>query len=202
MADSKPSRSTSRRNTRAVSKKFSSTKVIQLIAGQVVARMDTEAARSATAQRRSQGQGSSGQSTYRASAEVAAKQAEFNYSDKQYKRSKGLVVRGAVSEQEADVDRSHMETTRAALLGAQAQAVRTQSRNRCGDRGRGADQGPKSKIACSRHQSEDGFQHRLAEPGEVLPGRWQRCLRWFDLSDVYMYLFLPEPVGREGGARC
>ena len=58
---------------------------------------------------------------------MAAKQAEFSYSDKQYKRSKELVGRGAVSEQEADVDRAHMEVNRAALLGSQAQAVRTQS---------------------------------------------------------------------------
>ena len=36
-------------------------------------------------------------------------------------------------------------------------------------------------------------QNRLAEPGEVLPAGG-KVLALVDLSDVYMYLFLPEPV--------
>ena len=95
-------------------------------AGQIVAKMDTEPLE---AQLRSdEAKIKEAQDNRRtALAEVAAKQAEFNYSEKQYRRSKELVARGAVSEQEADVDQAHMEMTRAALLGAQAQAVRTQS---------------------------------------------------------------------------
>src|SRR4029077_6959537 len=62
-----------------------------------------------------------------AQAEVVVKKAELTYSDKQYTRSKELVIRGAVSEQERDIDLARMQTNQAALLGAQAQAVRTQS---------------------------------------------------------------------------
>jgi HlyD family secretion protein len=125
-------------------------------------------------------------------AEVAAKQAEFNYSDKQYKRSKGLVVRGAVSEQEADVDRAHMETTRAGLLGSQAQAVRTQSAI---DAATADAERIKAEIEDSvlKAPIRGRVQHRLAEPGEVLPAGG-KVLALVDLSDVYMYLFLPEPV--------
>jgi len=109
-------------------------------------------------------------------AEVAAKQAEFNYSDKQYKRSKGLVARGAVSEQEADVDRAHMETTRAGLLGSQAQAVRTNPQSMRRPRMRSGSR-PKSRIACSRHQLEDGFNTgSLSLAKSFRPVA--RCLRW------------------------
>lgn len=160
-------------------------------AGQVVARMDTEPLE---AQLRSdEAKIKEAQDNRRtALAEVAAKQAEFNYSDKQYKRSKGLVVRGAVSEQEADVDRAHMETTRAGLLGSQAQAVRTQSAI---DAATADAERIKAEIEDSvlKAPIRGRVQHRLAEPGEVLPAGG-KVLALVDLSDVYMYLFLPEPV--------
>src|SRR5258707_10146279 len=136
-------------------------------AGQVVARMDTEPLE---AQLRSdEAKIKEAQDNRRtALAEVAAKQAEYNYSDKQYKRSKGLVVRGAVSEQEADVDRAHMETTRAGLLGSQAQAVRTQSAI---DAATADAERIKAEIEDSvlKAPIRGRVQHRLAEPGEVLP---------------------------------
>jgi len=160
-------------------------------AGQVVAKMDTEPTE---AQLRSdEAKIKEAQDNRRtALAEVAAKQAEFNYSGKQYKRSKELVGRGAVSEQEADVDRAHMEVTRAALLGSQAQAVRTQS-------GIDAATADAERIKAEIEDSvlkapiRGRVQHRLAEPGEVLPAGG-KALALVDLSDVYMYLFLPEPV--------
>jgi len=160
-------------------------------AGQVVAKMDTEPLE---AQLRSdEAKIKEAQDNRRtALAEVAAKQAELNYSDKQYKRSKELVVRGAVSEQEADVDRSHMEVNRAALLGAQAQAVRTQSAI---DAANADAERIKAEIEDSvlKAPIRGRVQNRLAEPGEVLPAGG-KVLALVDLSDVYMYLFLPEPV--------
>jgi HlyD family secretion protein len=160
-------------------------------AGQIVAKMDTEPLE---AQLRSdEAKIKEAQDNRRtALAEVAAKQAEFNYSDKQYKRSKELFVRGAVSEQEADVDRSHMEMTRAALLGTQAQAVRTQSSI---DAATADVERIKAEIEDSvlKAPIRGRVQHRLAEPGEVLPAGG-KVLALVDLSDVYMYLFLPEPV--------
>ena len=125
-------------------------------------------------------------------AEVAVKQSEFNYADKQYKRSKDFVVRGAVSEQEAGHRSGHMDVTRAALLGAEAQAVRTQSAIDAAtaeaERSR-----RKSKTTCSKPRSEGGFRTRMAEPGEVLPAGG-KVLSLVDLSDVYMYVFLPENI--------
>lgn len=160
-------------------------------AGQVVARMDTEPLE---AQLRSdEAKIKEAQDNRRtALAEVAAKQAELNYSDKQYKRSKELVVRGAVSEQEADVDRAHMEVNQAALLGAQAQAVRTQSSI---DAATADAERIKAEIEDSVLKSpiRGRVQNRLAEPGEVLPAGG-KVLALVDLSDVYMYVFLPEQV--------
>ena len=160
-------------------------------AGQVVAKMDTEPLEAQL--RSAEAKIKEAQDNRRtALAEVAAKQAEFNYSEKQYKRSKALVVRGAVSQQEADVDEAHMEMARASLLGAQAQAVRTQS----------AIDAATADAERYRAEIEDSVlkapirgrvQNRLAEPGEVLPAGG-KVLALVDLSDVYMYLFLPEPV--------
>ena len=120
------------------------------------------------------------------------KKAEFAYADKQYRRSKELVVRGAVSEQETDIDLARMETNQAALLGAQAQAVRTLS----------AIDAATAKADRMRAEIKDSVlmapirgrvQTRLAEPGEVLPAGG-RVFSLIDLSDVYMYVFLPEAV--------
>ncbi len=160
-------------------------------AGQIVAKMDTEPLE---AQLRSdEAKIKEAQDNRRtALAKVAAKQAEFNYSEKQYRRSKELVARGAVSEQEADVDQAHMEMTRAALLGSQAQAVRTQSAI---DAATADAERVKAEIEDSvlKAPIRGRVQNRLAEPGEVLPAGG-KVLALVDLSDVYMYLFLPEPV--------
>jgi len=114
------------------------------------------------------------------------------YSDKQYRRSKELVVRGAVSEQERDIDLARMQTNQAALLGAQAQAVRTQSAI---DAATAEAERIKAEIKDSvlKAPIRGRVQNRLAEPGEVLPAGG-KVLALVDLSDVYMYLFLPEAV--------
>jgi HlyD family secretion protein len=159
--------------------------------GQIVARMDTQPLqaqlRNAEAKIREEVD-----NRRTAQAEVVVKQAEFSYAEKQYNRSKGLVTRGAVSEQERDVDLARMQASKAALLGAQAQAVRTQS----------AIDAANAEAERLRAEIEDSVlkapirgrvQSRLAEPGEVLPAGG-KVLALVDLSDVYMYLFLPEPI--------
>ena len=160
-------------------------------AGQIVAKMDTEPLEAQL--RKAQARVKEAQDNRRtAQAEVAVKQAEFAYSDKQYKRSKELVVRGAVSEQERDIDLAHLEVTRAALLGAHAQAVRSQS----------AIDAATAEVERLTAEIEDSVlrapirgrvQNRLAEPGEVLPAGG-KVLALVDLADVYMYVFLPEPI--------
>ena len=88
-------------------------------------------------------------------AEVTVKQSEFDYADKQYKRSKDLVGRGAVSEQERDVDLARADASRAALMGAKAQAVQNAIRDRCRASGsRSARGGNKRQHAEVSHQGE------------------------------------------------
>jgi HlyD family secretion protein len=159
--------------------------------GQIVAKMDTQPLeaelRNAEAKIREE------QDNRRtAQAEVAVKQAELAYAEKQYQRSKELVGRGAVSQQERDVDLSRMLAGRAALLGAQAQVVRAAS----------SIDAATAEAERLRAEIEDSVlkapirgrvQNRLAEPGEVLAAGG-KVLALVDLSDVYMYLFLPEPI--------
>lgn len=160
-------------------------------AGQVVAIMDTEPLeaqlRNAEAKIRE-----AKDNRRTALANVAVKQSELVYSDKQYNRSKELVVRGAVSEQERDIDLAHLEMARAALLGAKAQAVRTESAI---DAATAEAERLKAEIKDSvlKAPIRGRVQNRLAEPGEVLPAGG-KVLTLVDLSDVYMYVFLPEPV--------
>ena len=160
-------------------------------AGQVVARMDTEPLeaqlRNAEAKIRE-----ADDNRRTALAEVRVKQAELTRADKEYRRSKELVVRGAVSEQERDVDLAQFEVNKAALLGAQAQAVRTQSAI---DAAQAEAERLKAEIKDSVLKSplRGRIQNRLAEPGEVLPAGG-KVLTVVDLSDVYMYVFLPERV--------
>ena len=159
--------------------------------GQVVATMDTEPLeaqlRNAEAKIRE-----AEDNRRTAQAEVVVKRAELAYSDKQYKRSKELVVRGAVSEQERDIDLARMQTNQAALLGARAQEVRTQSAI---DAATAEAERIKAEIKDSvlKAPIRGRVQNRLAEPGEVLPAGG-KVLALVDLSDVYMYVFLPEPV--------
>jgi HlyD family secretion protein len=160
-------------------------------AGQIVARMDTQPLeaqlRNAEAKIREEQD-----NRLTAQAEVTVKQAELAYAEKQYQRSKELVVRGAVSQQERDIDLARVQASRAALLGAKAQAVRAAS----------SIDAANAEAERLRAEIEDSVlkapirgrvQNRLAEPGEVLPAGG-KVLALVDLSDVYMYLFLPEPI--------
>ncbi len=160
-------------------------------AGQVVATMDTEPLeaqlRAANAKTR---EAQDDRNT--ALAEVKVKQSEFDYADKQYKRSKDLVGRGAVSEQERDVDLARADASRAALVGAQAQATRSQSAI---DAATAEAERLAAEIKDNTLKSpiRARVQTRMAEPGEVLPAGG-KVLSMADLADVYMYVFLPTDV--------
>jgi HlyD family secretion protein len=157
-------------------------------AGQVVATIDTEPLeaqlRSAEAKTRE------AQDNLRtANADVRAKQAEWDYADKQAKRSKGLVKGGAVSQQEAEVDIARADATRADLEGAKAQAVRAQSAI---DAQTAEAERLKAEIADNtlRAPVRARVETRIAQPGEVV-AQGGKVLSTYDLSDVYMYIFLP-----------
>lgn len=160
-------------------------------AGQVVARMDTTALeaqlREAEAQIRS-----AQDSRNVALAQVAVKEADYNYASKQDVRSRDLVPRGAVSQREAEIDHAASLSARAQLQGAKAQAVQTVSQI---DAARATADRLRAEIADSvlRAPIRARVERRLAEPGEVL-GAGGRVFSVNDLSDVYMYVYLPEDV--------
>lgn len=160
-------------------------------AGQIVARMDTSALqaqlREAEAQIRSAQDGRNA-----ARAQVAVKQADYNYASKQDARSRELVPRGAVSQQEAEIDHAASLSARAQLEGARAQEVQSASQI---DAARATADRLRAEIADSvlRAPMRARVERRLAEPGEVL-GAGGRVYSVNDLSDVYMYVYLPEKV--------
>jgi HlyD family secretion protein len=160
-------------------------------AGQVVARMDTSALEAQLRQAEAQiKEAQDGRQV--ALAQVAVKQADNAYAEKEASRSKGLVPRGAVSEQEAEIDTAKALTTRAELAGARAEVVKAGS----------SIEAAKATADRLREEIRDAVlvapirarvQSRLSEPGEVL-GQGGRVYSLVDLADVYMYVFLPESV--------
>jgi HlyD family secretion protein len=160
-------------------------------AGQVVAKMDVEPLQAQL--RNAQAKIREAQDNLRtAQADVGVKKAELEYANKQYGRSKQLVVRGAVSEQERDVDLARADMSRAALVGSQAQVVASQAAI---DGATAESERLQAEINDSllRAPIRGRVQNRLAEPGEVLPAGG-KVLALVDLTDVYMYVFLPETV--------
>jgi HlyD family secretion protein len=159
--------------------------------GQVVATIDTEPLEAQL--RAAQAQIRQAQDNMRtAQAQVRVKKSESDYAEKQYKRSKQLVTSGAVSGQEADVDLARAEAARAALVGVQAQVVAAQSAI---DSQTAESERLKAVIADNTLRSpiRARVQARLAQPGEVV-AEGGKVLSTLDLSDVYMYVFLPTNV--------
>jgi HlyD family secretion protein len=130
-----------------------------------------------------------------AQAQIQAKQAEFAYNDTEYKRSQGLVARGAVSVQERDLDRAKADASKADLLAARAQASRAQFAI---DSAAAEAERLKAEISdyTLRAPLRARVETRSAQPGEVL-GAGGKVVTLDDLADVYMYVFLPtESVGK------
>jgi HlyD family secretion protein len=160
-------------------------------AGQVVARMDTSTLdaqlREALARTRE-----AQDARKAARADIDVKKANYDFATKQSTRSEQLVPRGAVSEQEAEVDRSRMLVNRAELVGSRAEAVKAEA----------TIEAAKATADKTRSEIRDTVlvspirarvETRVAEPGEVLP-EGGRVYSLNDLSDVYMYVFLPATV--------
>jgi HlyD family secretion protein len=160
-------------------------------AGQVVARMDTSALdaqlREAEAQIRT-----AIENRKVAQAQVDVKQADYNYAAKEYSRSRSLVGRGAVSGQEAEIDLAKSLSSRAELAAAKAQTVQVESNI-------DAAKAAADKLRAEIHDAvlvspiRARVETRLSEPGEVLAAGG-RVFSINDLSDVYMYVYLPESV--------
>lgn len=160
-------------------------------AGQVVARMDTSALdaqlREAEAQIRT-----TIENRKVAQAQVDVKQADYNYAAKEYSRSRGLVGRGAVSGQEAEIDLAKSLSSRAELASAKVQTVQVESNI---DAAKAAADKLRAEIrdAILVSPIRARIETRLSEPGEVLAAGG-RVFSINDLSDVYMYVYLPADV--------
>jgi HlyD family secretion protein len=169
-------------------------------AGQVVARMDTSTLEAQLREAEAQVRVAQ-DSRNVALAQVDVKKAAFDYADKEYRRSAQLVPRGAVSLAEAQIDNAKMLASKAELEGAKVQVAQTVSSIEA------------AKAAADKFRAEihdavlvspirARVETRLAEPGEVLAAGG-RVFSIDDLSDVYMYVYLPSevtgkiPVGSE-----
>jgi HlyD family secretion protein len=168
--------------------------------GQVLARMDTSALEAQL--REAEAQIAAAQQNRRvAQAQVAVKQADYDYANKQNARSQDLVTRGSVSQREAEVDNAAMLSSRAQLVGARASVTQASS-NIDAQRATADRLRAEIKDAVLVAPKRGRIETRLAEPGEVLPAGG-RVFSVNDLSDVYMYVYLPEsvtgkvPVGSE-----
>jgi len=170
-------------------------------AGQVVARMDTTALEAQLREAQAQiKQAQDGRDV--AQAQVRVKQASYDYAFKDYRRSAELVGKGAVSQQEAELDNAKMLAARAELDSAKVSVVQTASAI---DAARATADRLQAEINDATLVSpiRARVETRLTEPGEVLPAGG-RVYAVNDLSDVYMYVYLPSdvtgklPLGSEG----
>jgi HlyD family secretion protein len=159
--------------------------------GQVVARMDTSALEAQW--REAQAQLRAAQENQNvALAQVNVKQAAFDYADKENKRSQQLVPRGAVSQQEAEIDKARMLTSRAELVAAKVQVMQSLASI---DAAKAVTDKLKAEINDATLVSpiRARIETRLSEPGEILAAGG-RVFSVVDLSDVYMYVYLPASV--------
>jgi HlyD family secretion protein len=159
--------------------------------GQVIARMDTSALEAQL--REAEAQIRSAEDARRvAEAQIGVKQAEYDFAAKQDVRSKALVPGGAVSQREAELDHASALSNRAQLVGAQSQEV--QARQQIDAARATADRlRAEIKDAVLVAPLRGRVESRLAEQGEVLPAGG-RVYSVNDLSDVYMYVYLPSAV--------
>lgn len=157
-------------------------------AGQVVATIDTEPLEAQL--RAAQAQIVEAQNNLRtARAQVNSSQAQLNLANKEYKRAEKLVATGAISAQERDADFSKVEVQQANLAGYQAQVTRAQSaidaRTADSERLQAVIRDNTLKAPVRAR-----VQSRMHEPGEVV-AEGAPVLSLLDLSDIYMYVFLP-----------
>ncbi|HXW73315.1 MAG TPA: HlyD family efflux transporter periplasmic adaptor subunit [Steroidobacteraceae bacterium] len=156
--------------------------------GEVVATIDTEPLEAQL--RASKAQIVEAQNNLRtAGAQVKSTQAQLNLANKQYKRANELVATGAVSAQERDADLAKVEVAQANLTGYQAQVTRARSAI---DAATAESERLQAEINDNTLKAprRARVQSRMAEPGEVV-AQGGKVLSLLDLSDVYMYVFLP-----------
>lgn len=165
----------------------------RVAAGQVLARMDTQAlaadyavasANIAEAQKRLR----------EAEARVAERDSECVLAEKQLSRAHTLFGRGAGTEQDVDIQRSRLDVARASCDAAGASVENAAAAIAAAEAARRRVEADLTDSAL-RAPRAGRVEYRLAESGEVLaPGG--RVLTLIDLEDITMRLFLP---AREAG---
>lgn len=160
----------------------------RVAAGQVLARMDTQAlaadyaaasANIAEAQKRLR----------ETEARVAERDSECVLAEKQLERANSLFGRGAGTEQDVDIQRSRLDAARASCDAAGASVENAAAAIAAAEAARRRVEADLTDSAL-RAPRAGRVEYRLAEPGEVLPPGG-RVLRLIDLDDVTMTLFLP-----------
>lgn len=157
-------------------------------AGQVVASIDIEPLEAQL--RASQAQIVEAQNNLRtARAQVTSTKSQLSLANKEYKRAQALVKNGAISAQERDADLAKVEVAQANVTGYEAQVTRAQSSI---DAQTAESERVKAVITDNtlRAPVRARVQSRMHEPGEVV-AEGEPVLSLLDLSDVYMYVFLP-----------
>jgi HlyD family secretion protein len=139
-----------------------------------------------------------------AQAMVGLRASELDAAQRRLARTETLSKKAALSLQELDDDRAHVNGAEAAMTAAQAQvgaaqaAVKAAEAQVVGARsGVDATEATIARVEADIQDSqlksprEGRVQYRVAQPGEVLaPGG--KVLNLVDLNDVYLTFFLPE----------
>lgn len=159
-----------------------------IIAGEVLARMDTKSLEAEIRKAKAEVLGAGHQKAH-ADALVRERDSECALREKELDRSIRLREKGHVSEERVDRDRTAVEVAKAACVAARAVLG-------------GAEATLEAAIAYTERLNADiedsiltsprsgQVLFRLSEPGEVLPAGG-RVLTVIDLDDVYMNVFLP-----------
>jgi HlyD family secretion protein len=170
-------------------------------AGQIVARIDPETLEAQL--RQAEARIKEEQSVrLAASSLVSEKKSEYVFADKDYKRSKELFAHQILPEREMDFKLSKRDVAKAAWQSAQSQVNKAQSTIEAAT---AESERLKAEIKDSvlKAPVRGRIQFRLAQLGEVLPAGG-KVYSVIDLSDVYMYVFLPASdsgklaIGSEG----
>jgi HlyD family secretion protein len=169
--------------------------------GQVVAQLDTVTLEAQLAEANA-GVAAAKERLAVANAAIVKQRSEIELAEIEVKRSGRLVEQGAGSQRELDVRRTKLETTKAALLEAQA-ALQTAKEQVEVARANAETVQTRINDATLTSPINGRVLYRLAEPGEVLaPGG--SALTLVNMEDIYMEIFLPAEqaarlkIGAEG----
>ncbi len=188
-------------------------------AGQVLARMDTQALEAELAQaqamvRRAESakaaagsvvaQRNSARAT--ALAVVAQRESDLAYVQKEFERARVLVAKGFTSAQKLDDSQARVSGARAALSAARSQVLEAESGIQAAQsqvlEAQSAVEAALATVERLKSDIEDAtlkaprggrVEYRIAQPGEIVPAGG-KILTVLDVGEVYMTFFLPETV--------